>query len=169
MPVNCREPIVTRTETDNEVCFRCKEPNFVLGCDYCENFYHISCLVLPLLAIPVEEWICPACFGDSVLEQKLYEGPDLCHALRDALDNHENSETISVIARKYGVPMQNLVENLANAVTAQTVAAAEGTVSEIGTSNAEGKAAHRKMYNHKHLVWAVNCVIKHKKSWYHAA
>ena len=61
------------------------------------------------------------------------------------MDDHENSETISVIARKYGVPMQNLVENLANAVTAQTVAAAEGTVSEVGTSNAEGKAAHRKM------------------------
>ena len=82
MPVNCREPIVTRTEPDKKVCFRCKEPGFVLGCDYWENFYHISCLVPPLLAIPAEEWIYPACFGDLVLEQQLYEGPD-CAMLSD--------------------------------------------------------------------------------------
>ena len=94
----------------------------MLGCDYCENFYHISCLVLSLLAIPVEEWICPACFGDSVLEQKLYEGPDLRHAVRDALANCENSETIYAIARKYGVPRQTLVDNMAKAVAAQTAA-----------------------------------------------
>ena len=104
MPVNCREPIVTRNEPDNVVCFRCKEPGFVLGCDYCENFYHIPCLVLPLLAIPAEEWICLVCFGDSVLEQKLYEGTDLRHAVRDSLANCENSETIFAISRKYGVP-----------------------------------------------------------------
>ena len=141
----------------------------MLGCDYCENFYHISCLVPPLLAIPAEEWICPACFGDSVLEQKLYEGPDLRRAVRDALADRENSETISAIARKYGVPRQTLVDNMAKAVAAQTAAAAEGTATEIGTSNAEGKAARRKMYDHEHLVWAVNWGIKHKKSGYHAA
>ena len=100
MPVNCREPIVTRTAPDYEVCFRCKEPGFVLGCDYCKNFYHISCLVSPLLAIPAKEYICPACFGESVMEQKLYEGPDLRRAVRDALADRENSETISEIARK---------------------------------------------------------------------
>ena len=99
MPVDCCEPIVTRPEPDNEVCFRCKEPGFVLGCDYCENFYHILCLVSPLLAIPDKELIFPACFGDSVLEKKLYEGPDLRRAVRDALADCENSETIPAIAR----------------------------------------------------------------------
>ena len=141
----------------------------MLGCDYCENFYHILCLVPPMLTIPAEEWICPAFFGDSVMGQKLYEGPDLPHAVRNALADCENSETISAISRKYGVPRQTLVDNMAKMVAAQTTAAAEGTVTEIGTSNAEGKAAHRNMYDHKHLVCAVNWGIKHKKSGYHAA
>ena len=58
---------------------------------------------------------------------------------------------------------------MAKAVAAKTAAAAEGTATEIGTSNTEGKAARRKMYDHEHLVWAVNWGIKHKKSGYHAA
>ena len=90
-------------------------------------------------------------------------------AVRDALADRENSETISAIARKYGVPRQTLVDNMAKAVAAQTEAAAEGTSTEIGTSNAEGKAYCRKMYDQKHLVWAVNWGIKHKKSGYYAA
>ena len=100
MPVNGRESIVTHTEPDNEVCFRCKDPGFVLGCDYFNNFYHNSCLVPLLIAIPAEEWIFPDCFGDSVLEQKMYEGLDLRRAVRDALADRKNSETISVISRK---------------------------------------------------------------------
>ena len=111
----------------------------------------------------------PACFGDSVLEQKLYNVPDLRRAVRDALADRENFETISAIERKYGVPRQNLVDNLSKAVAAQTTASAEGTATEIGTSNAEGKASCRKMYDHKHLVWAVNWGINHKKSGYHEA
>ena len=81
----------------------------------------------------------------------------------------ENSETISVIARKYGVPRQTLVDNTAKAVDAQKAALAEGTVTEIGTSNTEGKEDLRNMYYHEHLVWSVNWGIKHKKSGYHAA
>ena len=71
------------------------------------------------------------------------------HAVRDALADCKNSETVSVIAHKYGFPRHTLVDNMANAVAAQTAAAAEGTATEIGTSNAEGKAARRKMYDHK--------------------
>ena len=58
---------------------------------------------------------------------------------------------------------------MAKAVDAQTAAAAEGTVTEIGTSNTEGKEDLRNMYYHEHLVWSVNWGIKHKKSGYHAA
>ena len=57
---------------------------------------------------------------------------------------------------------------MAKAVAAKIETADEGTATEIGTSNAEGKADRRKMYNHEHLVWAVNWGIKHMKSGYHA-
>ena len=55
------------------------------------------------------------------------------------------SETISAIKHKYGFPRQTLVDNMAKAVAAQISAAAEDTATEIDTSNAEGKAACRKM------------------------
>ena len=57
---------------------------------------------------------------------------------------------------------------MSKAVAAQTAASAESTATEIGTSNTEGKADRRKMYDHDHMVWTVNWGIKHKKSGYHA-
>ena len=66
------------------------------------------------------------------------------HDVRDALADHENSETISAISRKCGVPRQTLVDNMVKSVAAQTAAADEGNATEIGTSNADGKAACRK-------------------------
>ncbi|GIY23303.1 remodeling and spacing factor 1 [Caerostris darwini] len=75
--VNTEENVVV----DDKPCTKCgkyDKPEWILLCDKCDNGYHTTCLIPPLVLIPEGDWYCQPC------EHKL-----LCEVLQKELHNLE--------------------------------------------------------------------------------
>lgn len=65
---------IVKVEEDKP-CGRCSksnEPEWILLCDRCDDGYHTTCCIPPLMFIPDGDWFCPPCEHKMLLE-KLYE------------------------------------------------------------------------------------------------
>ncbi|XP_073950182.1 E3 ubiquitin-protein ligase UHRF1-like isoform X2 [Choristoneura fumiferana] len=69
LPLNC---LTCRDDEDAPCkdcgCFLCSGKEFpekIVLCDECNKGYHMICLTPPLVALPEEEWYCPACRRDA--------------------------------------------------------------------------------------------------------
>ncbi|KAF8792588.1 Remodeling and spacing factor 1 like protein [Argiope bruennichi] len=67
--------------TDDKPCSKCgkyDKPEWILLCDKCDNGYHTTCLIPPLVIIPEGDWYCQPC-----------EHMFLCESLQKELHNLE--------------------------------------------------------------------------------
>ncbi|KAJ1984646.1 hypothetical protein H4R34_000549 [Dimargaris verticillata] len=68
---------------DDKDCFTCgcclcggkHNENKTLICEECQNYYHMSCLPVPLTEIPSTDWYCHNCFNDPAAVVKADENP----------------------------------------------------------------------------------------------
>ncbi|KAL4220625.1 PHD and RING finger domain-containing protein 1 [Mactra antiquata] len=53
---------------DCQVCRSSDNPSTILLCDECDKGYHMACLLPPLSVVPLEDWYCPICKHNMLIE-----------------------------------------------------------------------------------------------------
>ncbi|XP_053404439.1 remodeling and spacing factor 1-like [Mercenaria mercenaria] len=69
--LNFTEEIIEEEAAVEEPCKACnknEDPSTILLCDKCDGSYHMSCLSPPLSLVPLEDWFCPQCEHNMLIE-----------------------------------------------------------------------------------------------------
>ncbi|CAL1277253.1 unnamed protein product [Larinioides sclopetarius] len=108
-----KAPEDTNTEenvvTDDKPCSKCgkyDKPEWILLCDKCDNGYHTTCLIPPLVIIPEGDWYCQPCehtFLCETLQKEL-------HNLEVILKQREREELRKQRLAYVGISLDNVLK-----------------------------------------------------------
>ncbi|GFU34216.1 remodeling and spacing factor 1 [Nephila pilipes] len=94
---------------DDKPCSKCgkyDKPEWILLCDKCDNGYHTTCLIPPLVIIPEGDWYCQPCehaFLCEILQKEL-------HRLELILKQREREELRKQRLAYVGISLDNVLK-----------------------------------------------------------
>uniref|UniRef100_A0A1I8AIS6 PHD-type domain-containing protein n=1 Tax=Steinernema glaseri TaxID=37863 RepID=A0A1I8AIS6_9BILA len=142
--------------TDKSLCLKCKKankPEVLLLCDMCDDACHTFCLRPPLWYVPDDDWFCPKCNHQMLVDKLTF----VYHLLREELVKKEEEDRRKAIAAEklkremeyIGISLNNVIPSRSGVSKApakvKSESEEESDVPDDGQRKSKRKALKRVM------------------------
>lgn len=122
-----RQSIIGPTDStimeEDKPCGRCDksdDPEWILLCDMCDDGYHTSCCLPPLMMVPDGDWYCPTCEHKMLLirlKSVLADTNEIIEAKERERMKHQRFRQKTVKAKKVEAPKKQQNDELVQTIT----------------------------------------------------